>query len=214
MQIFLDTADIKEIKKYAAIGIVDGITTNPSLVAKEGVDFKTCVQEICAVISGPVSAEVLSTDAEAMVKEGRDIATWAKNVFVKLPMTAEGLKACKILSGEGININVTLIFSASQALLAAKAGAKFVSPFVGRLDDINEDGMALISDIVDIFMNYDIQTKVLAASIRHPQHVLEAMRIGADIATMPASVLEKLMQHPLTDIGLQKFLEDWKKAKK
>lgn len=211
MQIYLDTANLEEIKKYAEWGIVDGVTTNPSLVAKEGVDFETRVKEICKVISGPVSAEVIATDAEGMIEEGRRNASWAENVFVKLPMTPEGLKACKTLSAEGIKINMTLIFSVSQALLAAKAGATLVSPFIGRIDDINHDGMQLIYDIVDVFLNYGIPTKVLAASIRHQQHVLESMRAGADIATMPASVLEKMAKHPLTDSGLEKFLADWEK---
>lgn len=212
MQIYLDTANLDQIKHYAQWGIVDGVTTNPSLVAKEqGVDFETRVKEICSIISGPVSAEVIATDAEAMIEEGRRNASWASNVFVKLPMTTDGLKACKVLSEEGIKINMTLIFSVSQALLAAKAGADLVSPFIGRIDDINHDGMSLIYDIVQVFDTYNLQTKVLAASIRHQQHVLESLRAGADIATMPASVLEKMVRHPLTDQGLEKFLADWKK---
>ncbi len=215
MQIYLDTANLEDIKKYASWGIVDGVTTNPSLVAKEeGVDFETRVKEIAKVISGPVSAEVISVDAEGMVEEGRRNASWAKNVFVKLPMTTEGLKACKVLSSEDVKINMTLIFSASQALLAAKAGATLVSPFVGRIDDINHDGMEVIYDIVDIFATYGIETKVLAASIRHQQHVLESMKAGADIATMPPSILEKMAAHPLTDSGLAAFLSDWEKRKK
>ncbi len=214
MQIFLDTADVAAIKKFAAWGVVDGVTTNPSLVAKEGVDFETRVKEICQVISGPVSAEVVSTTAAEMIAEGRKYAKWASNVYVKLPMTPEGLAACKVLSAEKVPINVTLVFTPAQAVLAAKAGATLVSPFVGRLDDIGQDGMALVADIVNIFANYDISTKVLAASIRHPEHVLEALRIGADIATMPPEVLEKLPHHPLTTSGLEKFLSDWKKTQK
>lgn len=215
MQIFLDTADLEEIKKYAAWGIVDGVTTNPSLVAKEdgGLSFEELIKKICEVVSGPVSAEVIATDAEGMITEGRRNASWAENVYVKLPMTTEGLKACKTLSGEGIKINMTLIFSVSQAVLAAKAGATLVSPFIGRIDDINHDGMALIYDIVDVFANYGIETKVLAASVRSQQHVLESMKAGADIVTMPGKVLEKMAKHPLTDSGLAAFLKDWEKRK-
>lgn len=215
MQIFLDTADLEEIKKYAAWGIVDGVTTNPSLVAKgdSNLSFEELIKKICEVVSGPVSAEVIATDAEGMIEEGRRNASWAENVYVKLPMTPEGLKACKVLSGEGIKINMTLIFSVSQAMLAAKAGADLVSPFIGRIDDINHDGMALIYDIVDIFLNYGIETKVLAASIRNQQHILESMKAGADIATMPAKVLEKMAKHPLTDSGLAAFLADWEGRK-
>lgn len=214
MKIFLDTADIAQIKKYAAWGIVDGVTTNPTLVAKEGVDFKTRVQEICEVISGPVSAEVIATEATKMVEEGRDIATWAPNVFVKIPMTPDGIQAVSVLSQEGIRTNVTLVFSANQAMLAAKAGATLVSPFVGRLDDIGHDGMDLIRDIVEIFGNYGIQTEVLAASIRTPQHILSAMKMGADIVTIPPELLTKMAAHPLTDKGVATFLSDWKAMKK
>ena len=213
MQFFLDTADLEAIKKYAAWGVVDGITTNPSLVAKEGVSMEKRIKEITEIIDGPISAEVLSTEYEKMVEEGKKVATWHKNIYVKLPMTEDGLKACKTLSSEGIRINQTLIFSAAQALLAAKAGATVVSPFIGRLDDIGQDGMALIAEIVDMFMNYKLETKVLVASIRHPRHVIDAARLGAGIATMPPAILEKLIKHPLTDIGLEKFLADFKNSK-
>jgi transaldolase len=214
MQIFLDTAHLDDIKKYAQWGIVDGVTTNPSLVAKEGVDFKTRVQEICQVIPGPVSAEVISTTAAEMVQEARNIATWAPNVVVKIPFIEEGLKALSIISREGIRTNVTLIFSPAQAMLAAKAGATFVSPFAGRLDDIGEDGMAVVEDIVNIFRMHGIDTKVLAASIRTPQHVLQAMRMGADVVTLPPNLLDKMISHPLTNKGLEGFLKDWENMKK
>lgn len=214
MQFFLDTAALDEIKKYAALGIVDGVTTNPSLVAKEGVNLEKRIKEIAKIVNGPISAEVIATDAKGMLAEGRRYAKWHKNVYVKVPMTAEGLKAVMQFKKEKIKTNVTLVFSASQALLAAKAGADLVSPFIGRLDDVSEDGMALIAEIMDIFRNYDIKTKVLVASIRHPRHVVEAARLGAHIATMPAEVMEKLLHHPLTDLGLAKFLEDWKKVAK
>lgn len=213
MQFFLDTADLDAIKKYAAWGIVDGVTTNPSIIAKEGVDLKTRILEIAKIIDGPISAEVISTDSKGMIKEGRDIATWHKNIFVKIPMTAEGLKAVKILSEEKIKTNVTLVFSTTQAVMAAKAGATLISPFVGRLDDISEDGMGLIADIVEIFENYALPTKVLAASIRHPLHVVESMKLGADIATIPPSILDKLVAHPLTNSGLEGFLKDWESVK-
>jgi transaldolase len=209
MKIFLDSANLADIKKYAAWGIVDGVTTNPSLVAKEGVDFKTRVQEICEVIDGPVSAEVVSTTADGMIKEAREIATWAPNVFIKIPMISEGLKALKVISGEGMKTNVTLVFSAAQAMLAAKAGVTLVSPFVGRLDDIGYDGMDLLADIVHVYDNYGIETEVLAASIRTNQHVLMSMKIGADIATIPPSLLDKMVANPMTDKGLAAFLKDW-----
>lgn len=212
MKIFLDTADISAIKKYAEWGIVDGVTTNPSLVVKEGVDFETRIKEICEVIKGPVSAEVLSVTAEEMILEGRKIRNWAPNVFVKIPMIAEGLKAIKVLSEEGTKINVTLIFTPAQAVLAAKAGATLVSPFVGRLDDIGHDGMEIVSEIVEIFENYSFETEVLAASIRTPMHFLAALRAGAHIATIPPELLEKLVSHPLTESGLEKFLKDWQKV--
>ncbi|MCF7812570.1 fructose-6-phosphate aldolase [Candidatus Gracilibacteria bacterium] len=213
MQFFLDTADIDAIKKYASWGIVDGITTNPTLISKEGVDLKTRIQEIAEIIDGPISSEVVATDSDGMVEQGRKMAKWHKNVTVKIPMTSEGLKAVKILSAEGIKINVTLVFSVPQAMMAAKAGADFVSPFLGRVDDISSEGIELVADIVDVFQNYGIQTKVLAASIRHPLHVVQAMKVGADIATMPPAVFDKLVSHPLTDQGLEKFLSDWEKCK-
>ncbi len=212
MQFFLDTANLDDIKKYASWGIVDGVTTNPSLIAKEGVSLEKRIKEIAKVVNGPVSAEVISTDLKGMLVEGRKYAKWHKNVYVKVPATPEGLQAVKIFKKEGIHTNVTLVFSASQALLIAKAGADLVSPFIGRLDDISEDGMALIADIVQIYNNYNFSTKVLVASIRHPRHVVDAALIGADIGTMPAEVLDKLMKHPLTDIGIQRFMDDWKKV--
>lgn len=213
MQFFLDTADIEAIKKYAAWGVVDGVTTNPSLIAKEGVDLSERIKEITEVVDGPISSEVVATDYEGMIKEGRGYATWHKNIFVKVPMTPDGLRACKTLSSEGIQVNVTLVFSPGQALLAAKAGATLISPFIGRLDDICQDGMGLIAEIVDMFSNYDFKAKVLVASVRHPRHVIEAARLGADICTMPPEVFDKLIKHPLTDIGLEKFLADWEKVK-
>ncbi|XRO74911.1 fructose-6-phosphate aldolase [Methanocaldococcus sp. 28A] len=209
MKFFLDTANVEEIKKYAELGLVDGVTTNPTLVAKEGRDFYEVVKEICEIVDGPVSAEVISTDAEGMVKEARELAKIADNIVIKIPMTKDGMKAVKILSAEGIKTNVTLVFSPLQALLAAKAGATYVSPFVGRLDDIGHVGMKLIEDVVKIYKNYDIKTEVIVASVRHPLHVLEAAKIGADIATIPPSVMDKLFNHPLTDIGLERFLKDW-----
>ena len=214
MQIFLDTANLEQIKKYAAWGVVDGVTTNPTLIAKEGVNLEKRIKDICKIVNGPISSEVIAIDSAKMVTEGRKYAKWHKNVYVKLPATSEGLKACKILSSEGIKINMTLIFSSVQALLASKAGAKLISPFIGRLDDIGEDGMALIAEIREIFDNQGIDTKILAASIRHPRHVADAARIGADICTMPAEILEKLIQHPMTDKGLAGFLADWEKVKK
>ncbi len=213
MQIFLDTAEVSAIKKYASWGIIDGVTTNPSLIAKEGVPLEKRIKEITAIIPGPVSAEVIAMDSEGMVREGRKYAKWAKNIYVKLPMTAEGLKACKVLVSEGIHTNITLVFTPAQAVLAAKAGATLVSPFVGRLDDIGVDGMEVVFDIVEIFRTYDFETKVLAASIRHPEHVLSAMKAGADIATIPPEILDKLVAHPLTDQGIKKFLSDWEKMK-
>jgi len=213
MKFFLDTADIEAIKKYAAWGVVDGVTTNPSLIAKEGVSLENRIKEIAEVVDGPISAEVISTDYDGMVEEGRKVATWHKNIYVKLPMTENGLKACKTLSGEGIHINQTLIFSAGQALLAAKAGATVVSPFIGRLDDIAQDGMELIFEIAEMYSHYDFKTEILVASVRHARHVIDAAKMGAQIATMPPEVLDKLLKHPLTDIGLKKFLEDWEKVK-
>ena len=213
MQFFLDTANIDEIKKYAAWGVVDGITTNPSLIAKEGISLEKRIKEIAEVVDGPISAEVIATDYENMIVEGKRNAAWHKNVYVKLPMTPDGLRACKTLTAEGIKTNITLVFSLPQAIMAAKAGATLVSPFVGRLDDISHDGMQLIEDIRIAFDNYGIGTKILAASIRHPIHVVDAMKIGADIATMPASVFDMLVKHPLTDKGIEKFLADWEKVK-
>jgi len=211
MMIFLDTGNTKEIKEAASWGVLDGITTNPSLVAKEGRSFKDLLKEICSIVDGPISAEVVSIEADAMVKEGKDLAAIHKNIVVKVPLIPEGLKACKALTSQGIRVNVTLCFSPNQALLAAKAGAWCVSPFIGRLDDISHNGMELIRDIVTIFRNYQYKTKVLVASVRHPQHVVEAAKIGGDICTMPMTVFKQLVQHPLTDLGLKKFLADWDK---
>ena len=214
MKIFLDTASLKEIRDGAAWGVVDGVTTNPSLLAKESGDPEEILLEICKTVDGPISAEVVATDLDGMLREGRHWAGVHKNITVKVPCTLDGLKATKALSGEGHKVNVTLIFSATQALLAAKAGATFVSPFVGRLDDIAAPGMELVADIVQIFDNYDFECEVLAASLRHPIHVVEAAKIGAHVGTMPMAVLTSLLKHPLTDIGLKRFLDDWEKAKK
>ncbi|HEV8334942.1 MAG TPA: fructose-6-phosphate aldolase [Candidatus Polarisedimenticolia bacterium] len=211
MKFFIDSANIQEIRKAASWGILDGVTTNPSLVAKEGRDFTEILREICSVVAGPVSAEVVSTTTEEMVKEGRELSRVAKNITVKIPCIPDGIPAIKTLSGEGIAVNVTLIFSAPQALIAAKAGATFVSPFVGRLDDISSVGMDLVRQIRTIFVNYRFPTQVLAASIRNPLHVVDAAMAGADIATMPFAVIEALLRHPLTDSGLKRFLEDWQK---
>ena len=213
MLLFLDTANLDEIREIAAWGVLDGITTNPSLVSKERQDFKKLVQEICKIVSGPVSAEVVAIDAEGMIREGREIAKWAPNVIVKCPLTPAGLTACSTLSKEGIKVNVTLCFSTNQALLAARAGAYFVSPFVGRLDDINQDGSKLIEEIAAMFSIHNIDTKVLAASIRNPVHVTEAALAGADIATMPYKIFKQLVAHPLTDKGVESFLADWAKVK-
>ncbi len=213
MKFFVDTADVAEIRDLAATGLLDGVTTNPSLVAKTGRDFFEVVAEICELVDGPVSAEVTATEAEAMVAEGRILAKIADNVAVKVPLTWDGLKACKALSGDGTQVNVTLCFSANQALLAAKAGATFISPFVGRLDDIGHDGMQLIAEILEIYANYDsIHTKVLVASIRSPMHVLHAARLGADVCTIPPNVIQQLAKHTLTDKGLEAFLADWQKT--
>ena len=211
MMIFLDTGNTKEIKEAASWGVLDGITTNPSLVAKEGRSFKDLLKEICSLVDGPISAEVVSVEADAMVKEGKDLASVHKNIVVKVPLIPEGLKACKALTSQGIRVNVTLCFSPTQALLAAKAGAWCVSPFIGRLDDISHNGMELIRDIVTIYRNYQYKTKVLVASVRSPHHVVEAAKIGGDICTMPYTVFKQLVQHPLTDSGLKKFLADWEK---
>ncbi|TLY38295.1 MAG: fructose-6-phosphate aldolase [Nitrospirae bacterium] len=211
MMFFLDTGNTKEIKEAASWGVLDGITTNPSLVAKEGRSFKDLLKEICTIVDGPISAEVVSIEADAMVKEGKDLAQIHKNIVVKVPLIPEGLKACKALAAQGIRVNVTLCFSPTQAMLAAKAGAWCVSPFIGRLDDISENGMELIRDIVTIYRNYQYKTKVLVASVRNPMHVVEAAKIGGDICTMPFTVFKQLVQHPLTDLGLKKFLADWEK---
>lgn len=209
MKFFVDTADVNEIKDLALTGLLDGVTTNPSLIKKSGRDFKEVVKEICSIVKGPVSAEVVATDFDGMVKQGTELAKLAKNVTIKVPLTLDGLKACKHFTGKGIMVNVTLCFSANQALLAAKAGATFISPFVGRLDDIGQDGMQLIRDIVTIYKNYNFTTEVLVASVRHPIHILEAAKIGAHVATAPANVLKALVNHPLTDKGLDQFLKDW-----
>lgn len=213
MKIFLDTANVEKIKEAASWGILDGVTTNPTLIAKEGRPFEETVREILSIVKGPVSLEVVSTDWEGMVKEARKLATYGSNVVIKIPMTLDGLKATKVLSEEGIPVNVTLIFSPTQALLAAKAGARYVSPFIGRLDDISSYGMDLVRDIVQIFANYAFETEIIVASVRHPMHVLEAALAGAHIATVPFEVLQKLLKHPLTDIGLERFLKDWEKMK-
>lgn len=211
MKFFVDTANLSEIKEAKAQGLIDGVTTNPSLVAKEGKEFKKLIYDICEIVDGPVSAEVVSTEEEGMIKEARELVKIHKHVVVKIPMIPEGLKAVRRLSQEGTRINVTLVFSPTQAILAAKAGASYVSPFVGRLDDVSERGMDLIGQIVTIFRNYDYKTQVLVASIRNPMHVVEAALMGADVATMPFSVLQQLSKHPLTDVGLKKFLADWEK---
>lgn len=212
MKIFLDTANVAEIKEGVAIGVVDGVTTNPSLIAKEKRPFRPLVEEICAIVPGDVSLEVVATDFDGMVKEGEELAQVAPNVVVKCPLTRDGLKAVKRLSGKGIRVNQTLCFSPAQALLSAKAGASYISPFLGRLDDIAHVGMDLVRDIRQIYGNYGFKTQVLAASIRNPLHVVDAAKAGAHVATMPFSVLEQLMKHPLTDIGLKKFLDDWAKS--
>jgi len=213
MKFFIDTANIDEIKEAASLGILDGVTTNPSLVSKEGKDFRKLLDEILKIVDGPVSAEVISTDYESIVKEGRELAKIHKNIVVKIPLIKEGLKACKTLTDEGIKVNVTLCFSPTQALLAAKAGATYISPFVGRLDDISTNGMDLISQIVQIYSNYNYKTEILVASVRHPLHVVEAALLGADVCTIPFDVIKKMFNHPLTDSGLEKFLSDWKKLK-
>ena len=214
MKFFIDTASIAEIKEANDLGVLDGVTTNPSLVAKEGREFIPLLKEICAIVHGPISAEVLSMDFDGMMKEGRDLAKIHENIVVKVPLIKDGLKAVKALKAEGIRTNVTLCFSANQALLAAKAGAYFISPFVGRLDDISQNGMELIGQIVTIYQNYGYDTQVLVASVRHPLHVIEAAMMGADICTMPFKVIDQLIKHPLTDIGIERFLADWKKGQK
>jgi transaldolase len=212
MKIFIDTGSVKEIEPLVALGIIDGITTNPSLLAKEGGDYRKILKTICDLVKGPVSAEVVATDYEGMVREGRDLATISEHIVVKVPFTKAGVRACKTLAGEGLRVNVTLIFTAAQATLAAKVGATFVSPFIGRLDDIATRGMEVVEQIVEIFDNYEFPTEVLVASVRSPQHVVEAARLGADVCTCPAKVVDQLFTHPLTDIGLERFLKDWEKA--
>jgi len=214
MKIFIDTANIEEIKAANEWGIIDGVTTNPTLVAKEGKDFKSMVNQILSIVDGPISVEVISTESEGMVKEALVMSKWSKNIVIKIPMIPEGLKAVKILNDKGIKTNVTLVFSVNQALLAAKAGATYVSPFIGRLDDIGHDGMQIIRDLVQIYKLYDFKTEIIVASVRHPLHVVESAKIGAHVATIPYSVIEKMFKHPLTDIGLEKFLKDWKKVQK
>jgi transaldolase len=212
MKFFLDTANLNEIREAAATGVLDGITTNPTLISKEGNSFEDQLLKICAIVDGPISAETVSPAAAGMVDEGRHLAKLHRNIVVKCPMTREGLKATKMLSDDGIRVNVTLVFSAPQAILAAKAGAYFVSPFVGRLDDIGENGMDLIRDVVQIYSNYEFKTQVLVASVRHPIHVVQAGLLGADICTLPAKVFEQMLKHPLTDRGVEQFLKDWEKV--
>lgn len=212
MKIFIDTANVEEIKRVAEWGILDGVTTNPSLIAKEGRDLKEVIEEICSIVDGPISAEVMSLESKKMVEEARELVKLHKNVVIKIPMCEEGLKAVAILAKERIKTNVTLIFSAQQALLAAKAGASFVSPFLGRLDDIGNEGITIISDIADIFDIYGIETEIISASVRHPIHVLECAKAGSDIATIPYKVLVQMLKHPLTDIGIEKFIEDYNKS--
>jgi len=211
MKFFIDTANVEEIREAASLGILDGVTTNPSLVAKEGRDFHQVLREIVSIVNGPISAEVTATDRDGMLVQGRELAKIHPNIVIKVPLTRDGLQACKALRSEGINVNVTLCFSPSQALLAAKADATYVSPFIGRLDDISEDGMELIRQIRVIYDNYGFETQILAASIRHPQHVVESALAGADVATIPLNVVAQLIKHPLTDIGLAKFMADWDK---
>lgn len=214
MKLFIDTASVKEIKEAASLGVIDGVTTNPTLLAKENRPADQVIKEICALVNGPVSAEVISLDSEGMVSEARGLVKIAKNVVIKIPLIKEGLKAIRVLSREGIKTNVTLCFSPSQALLVAKAGADYVSPFIGRLDDISQEGMQLIRDIKTIFSNYSFKTQIIVASVRNPMHVVDAAKAGADIATVPYAVIEQLIRHPLTDIGVQRFLEDYKKIPK
>jgi transaldolase len=212
MKLFIDSGNLKEIEALVPLGIIDGITTNPSLLAKEGGDYKAILKKICQIVKGPTSAEVVATAADGMIREGRELAAIDEHIVVKVPFTKEGVKACKALSSEGKRVNVTLIFSPTQALLAAKVGASYVSPFVGRLDDIATSGMNLVQEIVDIFENYQFKTEILVASVRNNIHIIEAARMGADICTCPAAVIEGMFKHPLTDIGLERFLKDWEKA--
>jgi len=212
MKLFLDTGNLKDIETFVSLGIIDGVTTNPSLLAKEPGDYRDNLRKICRIVNGPVSGEVIATDWAGMIREGHEIAKIDAHMVVKVPLTRDGIRACKALAGEGIRVNVTLVFSAAQALLAAKAGATFVSPFVGRLDDIATNGMDLIREIVDIYDNYEFTTEVLVASARHPIHVVEAARIGADVCTCPPSVIDAMFNHPLTTLGIERFLKDWEKA--
>lgn len=212
MKIFLDSADMNEIREMASLGICDGITTNPSIIAKTGQDFKTVIKEIATLIDGPISAEVVSTDSQGMLSEAEVLSAIHKNIVIKLPLTPEGLKACKALSQKGVKTNVTLCFQAGQALLAAKCGATYISPFIGRLDDISEDGMKLIEDIRTVYDNFEYKTQILAASIRHPRHIIESAQVGADVVTTPYKILMQLYKHPLTDKGLADFLNDWKSS--
>jgi transaldolase len=212
MKLFIDSGNLKEIESLVPLGIIDGITTNPSLLAKEKGDYREILKKICQIVQGPTSAEVVATDYDGMLREGRDLATIDSHIVVKVPFTKDGVRACKTLSSEGTRVNVTLCFSPTQALIAAKVGATYISPFVGRLDDIATSGMNLISEIVDIYDNYEFKTEVLVASVRHPIHIVEAARMGGDICTCPAAVIEAMFKHPLTDIGLEKFLKDWEKA--
>ena len=214
MKFFVDTANVAEIKEAASYGVLDGVTTNPSLVAKEGKEFRSLLKEICSIVPGPVSAEVLATDAQGIIAEGRELASIAPNIVVKVPLIKEGLKAVKVLSSENIRTNVTLCFSPNQTLMAAKAGATYISPFIGRLDDISQEGMQLIEQIVTIYQNYAYETEVLVASVRHPVHVVQAALIGAHVCTMPFKVIDQLIKHPLTDIGLERFLADARKSQK
>jgi transaldolase len=212
MKLFIDSGNLKEIEALVPLGIIDGITTNPSLLAKEGGDYRAILKKICQTVQGPTSAEVVATDAEGMIREGRDLASIDEHIVVKVPFTREGVKACKTLSSEGKKVNVTLCFSPTQALIAAKVGASYISPFVGRLDDISTSGMQLVQEIVEIYENYQFTTEVLVASVRHPLHIVEAARLGADICTCPATIIDRMFNHALTDIGLEKFVKDWEKA--
>jgi transaldolase len=212
MKLFIDSGNLKEIEALVPLGIIDGITTNPSLLAKEGGDYKSILKKICQIVKGPTSAEVVATDVDGMIREGRDLAAIDEHIVVKVPFTKDGVKACRALSSEGKKVNVTLVFSPTQALIAAKVGATYVSPFVGRLDDIATSGMHLIREIVDIYENYQFSTEILVASVRNNIHIVEAARMGADICTCPAAIIEGMFRHPLTDIGLEKFLKDWEKA--
>jgi transaldolase len=212
MKLFVDTGSVKDIEAFASLGILDGVTTNPSLMAKESGEPRKILKDICRIVQGPVSAEVVATTADEMVREGRDLSRIDEHIVVKVPFGKDGVRACRTLSNEGIKVNVTLIFSATQALLAAKVGAAYVSPFIGRLDDVATDGMRLIEEIVEIFDNYEFATEVLVASVRHPVHVVQAARLGGDICTCPPAVLEAMFKHPLTDVGLERFLKDWEKA--